>query len=81
MAGNKVYVQGSYVDVHDNGVVNLSVEKAGEVCVDGSSGENAAGVHGEREAREARAAGAERSCFILFIRSWMRGRRGVFMLP
>ena len=28
MAGNKVYVQGSYIDVHDNEVVNLSVDKA-----------------------------------------------------
>ena len=28
MAGNTVYVQGSYVDVHDNGVVNLSIDKA-----------------------------------------------------
>ena len=33
MAGNKVYVQGSYVDVHDNEVVNLSIDKAGEVVV------------------------------------------------
>lgn len=28
MAGNTVYVQGNYVDVHDNEVVNLSIEKA-----------------------------------------------------
>ena len=27
MAGNTVYVQGNYVDVHDNEVVNLSIEK------------------------------------------------------
>ncbi len=33
MAGNTVYVQGSYVDVHDNEVVNLSIDKAGEVHV------------------------------------------------
>ena len=33
MAGNTVYVQGSYVDVHDNEVVNLSIDKA-EVQVD-----------------------------------------------
>jgi hypothetical protein len=33
MAGNTVYVQGSYVDVHDNEVVNLSIDKAGEVKV------------------------------------------------
>lgn len=32
MAGNNVYVQGSYVDIHDNEVVNLSVGK-GEVHV------------------------------------------------
>ena len=29
MAGNTVYVQGSYVDVHDNEVVNLSIDKVG----------------------------------------------------
>ena len=28
MAGNNSYVQGSYVDIHDNEVVNLSVDKA-----------------------------------------------------
>lgn len=28
MAGNTVYVQGNYVDVHDNAVVNLSIDKA-----------------------------------------------------
>ncbi len=28
MAGNNIYVQGSYIDVHDNEVVNLSVDKA-----------------------------------------------------
>ena len=28
MAGNTVYVQGNYVDVHDNQVVNLTIEKA-----------------------------------------------------
>lgn len=33
MAGNKVYVQGSYIDVHDNEVVNLSIDKA-EVRMD-----------------------------------------------
>lgn len=30
MAGNNIYVQGSYIDIHDNEVVNLSVDK-GEV--------------------------------------------------
>ena len=28
MAGNNIYVQGSYVDIHDNEGVNLSVDKA-----------------------------------------------------
>ena len=28
MAGNNIYVQGSYVDIHDNEVVNLWVDKA-----------------------------------------------------
>ena len=28
MAGNNIYVQGSYIDVHDNGNVYLSVDKA-----------------------------------------------------
>ncbi len=28
MAGNKVYVQGNYVDIHDNEVVNLNIDKA-----------------------------------------------------
>ena len=28
MAGNTVHVQGNYVDVHDNEVVNLSIDKA-----------------------------------------------------
>lgn len=32
MAGNNIYVQGSYIDIHDNEVVNLSVDK-GEVHV------------------------------------------------
>ena len=33
MAGNNIYVQGSYIDIHDNKVVNLSVDK-GKVHVD-----------------------------------------------
>lgn len=32
MAGNNIYVKGSYIDIHDNKVVNLSVDK-GEVHV------------------------------------------------
>ena len=49
MAGNKVYVQGSYVDVHDNEVVNLSIDKAGTVQVQGASTIAAAnGEHAER---------------------------------
>lgn len=38
MAGNTVYVQGSYVDVHDNEVVNLNIDKA-TVTVDGAEGD------------------------------------------
>ena len=48
MAGNNIYVQGSYIDIHDNKVVNRSVDK-GEVHVDqtndsmlGTSDDNAA---------------------------------------
>ena len=33
MAGNNIYVKGSYIDIHDNKVVNLNVDK-GEVHVD-----------------------------------------------
>ena len=32
MAGNIIHVQGSYIDIHDNEVVNLSVDK-GEVKI------------------------------------------------
>ena len=39
MAGNTVYVQGSYVDVHDNEVVNLSIDKA-TVKLDENDSEN-----------------------------------------
>lgn len=35
MAGNKIYVQGSYIDVHDNENVYLNVDKA-EVNMDSS---------------------------------------------
>ena len=43
MAGNVVYVQGSYVDVHDNEVVNLSIDKAGSVSIgEGQQGAGAA---------------------------------------
>ena len=34
MAGNTVYVQGNYVDVHDNEVVNLSIDKVGALQVE-----------------------------------------------
>ena len=34
MAGNTIYVQGNYVDVHDNEVVNLSIDKATVVIGD-----------------------------------------------
>ena len=43
MAGNTVYVQGNYVDVHDNEVVNLSIDKAGSVSIgEGQQGASAA---------------------------------------
>ena len=34
MAGNTVYVQGNYVDVHDNEVVNLSIEKVAALQIE-----------------------------------------------
>ena len=34
MAGNKVYVQGNYVDIHDNEVVNLNIDKVGSLQMD-----------------------------------------------
>ena len=38
-----MYVQGSYVDVHDNEVVNLSIDKAGSVSIgEGQQGASAA---------------------------------------
>ena len=52
MAGNTVYVQGSYVDVHDNEVVNLSIDKAGDVHVQGAPAAERKGVE-ETEAEEA----------------------------
>ena len=33
MAGNTIYVQGNYVDVHDNEVVNVSIDKVGSMNV------------------------------------------------
>ena len=33
MAGNTINVQGNYIDIHDNEVVNLNIDKA-MVCVD-----------------------------------------------
>lgn len=35
MAGNKIYVQGSYIDIHDNQNVYLSVDKAQVSVADG----------------------------------------------
>ncbi|MBR1448490.1 MAG: hypothetical protein IJ588_07085 [Prevotella sp.] len=35
MAGNKIYVQGSYIDIHDNENVYLSVDKAEVRVADG----------------------------------------------
>ena len=34
MASNKVYVQGNYVDIHDNEVVNLNIDKVGTLQMD-----------------------------------------------
>jgi hypothetical protein len=48
MAGNNIYVQGSYIDVHDNENVYLSVDKA-EVNMKGQE----AGEHQSREERVA----------------------------
>ena len=48
MAGNNVYVQGSYIDIHDNENVYLSVDKA-EVNMKGQE----AGEHQSREERVA----------------------------
>ena len=39
MAGNKIYVQGSYIDIHDNENVYLSVDKA-SVNVNENDNEN-----------------------------------------
>lgn len=39
MAGNKIYVQGSYIDIHDNENVYLSVDKA-KVNVNQNENEN-----------------------------------------
>ena len=36
MAGNTINVQGSYIDVHDNKVVNLNIDKATVMMSDGS---------------------------------------------
>ena len=50
MAGNTVYVQGSYVDVHDNEVVNLSIDEAGEVKVgDNQQVRDAEGIQAVRQ--------------------------------
>ena len=49
MAGNTVYVQGSYVDVHDNEVVNLSIDKAGEVVIGHNQQEKDVGSQAARQ--------------------------------
>ncbi len=41
MAGNKIFVQGSYIDVHDNENVYLSVDKAEVKMKDGLAPETA----------------------------------------
>jgi hypothetical protein len=52
MAGNKFYVQGSYIDVHDNENVYLSVDKA-EVKVSGNGQQTAPKEVDERLKSEA----------------------------
>ena len=42
MAGNTINVQGSYIDVHDNEVVNLNIDKAVVSLQDGDARERAA---------------------------------------
>lgn len=42
MAGNTINVQGSYIDVHDNEVVNLNIDKATVTLQDGDAQERAA---------------------------------------
>lgn len=42
MAGNTINVQGSYIDVHDNEVVNLNIDKAVVSLQDGDAQERAA---------------------------------------
>ena len=52
MAGNNIYVQGSYIDIHDNEVVNLSVSGA-DVKVDKVNQEKkAADVQEKREPKK-----------------------------
>ena len=41
MAGNTINVQGSYIDVHDNEVVNLNIDKAAVTLQDGDAQERA----------------------------------------
>ena len=54
MAGNTVYVQGSYVDVHDNEVVNLSIDKATVTVGDGQKVDGAETVEGQNRAESQR---------------------------
>ena len=50
MAGNTINMYGgSYVDVHDNEVVNLNIEKAEVRMDDGRCGEQSWCADGERE--------------------------------
>lgn len=42
MAGNTINVQGNYIDVHDNEVVNLNIDKAAVSLQDGDAQERAA---------------------------------------
>lgn len=54
MAGNTVYVQGSYVDVHDNEVVNLSIDKATVTVGDGQKVDGAETAEGQNRAESQR---------------------------
>ena len=35
MAGNTVNVHGNYIDIHDNSVVNINIDKASVTVADG----------------------------------------------
>ena len=53
MSGNKIYVQGSYIDVHDNENVYLNVDKA-EVNMGSNGDKQADGMPKELQSNRAR---------------------------